>query len=329
VQGGGVCYQFHFKFSLEHDMYAQDSIDVLAAAGLDFARHAREGIDVSEFAELLMTSGVILNEDIRWLTFHGGFDFAYLLHVLIGGGQGGGGGDAGSGTALPASEADFFELMALYFPCMYDVKALARHLPAAAAAQHPQLASEVQHGGLDRLASTLRLARIGTAHQAGSDALLTAAAFFKLRELFFADIIPPTVSQLQQAAAAAAAAAATATSPSADSPKDSLSKEKEKEKEKAESLSSAAGEAASSALVSRHASHEERYLNRLYGLAPTANALLRAQREKERSQTSDVGTAAAATRNDNEGAASILAANSRDLTRNRSPARSPSRSPDR
>jgi hypothetical protein len=313
-------------------MYAQDSIDVLAAAGLDFARHAREGIDVGEFAELLMTSGVILNEEIRWLTFHGGFDFAYLLHVLIGGGQGGGGGDAGSTTALPASEADFFELMALYFPCMYDVKALARHLPAAAAAQHPQLASEVQHGGLDRLASSLRLARIGTAHQAGSDALLTAAAFFKLRELFFTDIIPPTVSQLQQAAASAAAAAAAAGAPGAVSPQSDASKDaasKEKEKEKVESLSASAGEAACSALVSRHASCEERYLNRLYGLAPTANALLRAQREKERAQTADV--LPVGTRSDSEGAGagSLLAANSRDLTRNRSPARSPSRSPDR
>jgi CCR4-NOT transcription complex subunit 7/8 len=34
-----VCtYQFNFKFSLETDVYAQDSIDLLTRSGLDFKR---------------------------------------------------------------------------------------------------------------------------------------------------------------------------------------------------------------------------------------------------------------------------------------------------
>ena len=46
---------------------------------------------------------------VRWISFHSGYDFGYLLKLL-------------TCTALPASEADFFELMKLYFPNIYDIK---------------------------------------------------------------------------------------------------------------------------------------------------------------------------------------------------------------
>ena len=51
------------------DMYAQDSIDMLTAAGIQFKRHEEEGIELEQFAELLMSSGLVLNEDITWITF--------------------------------------------------------------------------------------------------------------------------------------------------------------------------------------------------------------------------------------------------------------------
>jgi len=46
-------------------MYAQDSIDLLTKAGIDFNRNQQEGIDVADFGELLMSSGIVLNENIR------------------------------------------------------------------------------------------------------------------------------------------------------------------------------------------------------------------------------------------------------------------------
>ena len=45
-------------------MFAQDSIELLKQSGIDFAKMEARGIDVSNFGELLMSSGIVLNEDV-------------------------------------------------------------------------------------------------------------------------------------------------------------------------------------------------------------------------------------------------------------------------
>jgi len=159
VYPGACTWQFNFKFNLSEDMYAQDSIDLLSKSGIDFKEHDAKGIDVQEFGELLMTSGIVLNDDVRWISFHSGYDYGYLLKIL-------------TCEALPKEEADFFELLRTYFPCVFDVKYLMK-------------SCETLKGGLQKVAEALELERIGPQHQAGSDSLLTAATFFKMREMFF------------------------------------------------------------------------------------------------------------------------------------------------
>lgn len=46
-------------------------------------------------------------------------------------------------------------------------------------------------GGLQDVADELQVPRIGPQHQAGSDSLLTASTFFKMRSRFFEDEIDP------------------------------------------------------------------------------------------------------------------------------------------
>eukprot|EP01087_Luapelamoeba_hula_P001374 TRINITY_DN1110_c2_g1_i1.p1 TRINITY_DN1110_c2_g1~~TRINITY_DN1110_c2_g1_i1.p1 ORF type:complete len:269 (+),score=36.44 TRINITY_DN1110_c2_g1_i1:159-965(+) len=156
----GVCtWQFNFKFSLKEDMYAQDSIDLLTRSGINFKRHEESGIDVAHFGELLMSSGIVLDDTIKWISFHSGYDFGYLLKLL-------------TCKPLPAQEDEFFDLIRTYFPCIYDIKCLMK-------------SCKNLKGGLNELASDLDVKRIGPQHQAGSDSLLTCAAFFKLRRLYF------------------------------------------------------------------------------------------------------------------------------------------------
>ncbi len=51
-------------------MYAQDSIELLQKSGIDFKRLEVDGIDIDVFAEHLITSGLVLFEDVKWVSFH-------------------------------------------------------------------------------------------------------------------------------------------------------------------------------------------------------------------------------------------------------------------
>ena len=156
----GVCtWQFNFKFSLTEDLYAEDSIDLLMSSGIQFQMHSTEGIEPAAFAEMLLGSGLVLMDNITWLTFHSAYDFGYLLSQL-------------TSQSLPESETEFLETLRVYFPNMYDIKYL-------------MASTENLNGGLQKVANELRVKRIGHQHQAGSDSLLTGEVFFKMYEKYF------------------------------------------------------------------------------------------------------------------------------------------------
>jgi len=163
----GVCtWQFNFKFNLSEDMYAEESVDLLQNSGIQFDRHEREGIETVHFAEMLLVSGIVLLDNVKWLSFHSGYDFGYLLSLL-------------TNINLPEGENEFFETLKLYFPNIYDVKYLMK-------------SCKNLKGGLQEVADMLEVERIGPQHQAGSDSLLTGRAFFKMTEIYFEDDLDDT-----------------------------------------------------------------------------------------------------------------------------------------
>lgn len=59
-------WQFNFRdFNLQDDLYAQDSIELLKQSGIDFQVLQDQGIDPVLFGELLMSSGIVLNDEVR------------------------------------------------------------------------------------------------------------------------------------------------------------------------------------------------------------------------------------------------------------------------
>jgi CCR4-NOT transcription complex subunit 7/8 len=64
-------WQFNFYFNTDEDTYEPSSIDALSKAGLDFARHKTNGIDPVVFAELMITSGLVLSDETTWISYHG------------------------------------------------------------------------------------------------------------------------------------------------------------------------------------------------------------------------------------------------------------------
>ena len=152
-------WQFNFReFNLDTDKFSLDSIKLLQQSGIDFKKNNEKGIDAQAFGELIMSSGIVMNDNVQCVTFHGAYDFGYILKLL-------------TGRQLPPTLAGFFDLINIFFPTVYDIKHLMKFCGL--------------FGGLNKLAQLLDVKRTGVCHQAGSDSLLTWCAFMKLRQRFF------------------------------------------------------------------------------------------------------------------------------------------------
>lgn len=158
---GCSTWQFNLKFDLNNDQYSNESIALLTNSGINFELLENRGIPADMFGEYLISSGLVLNEDIHWISFHGIYDFAYFLRCV-------------TNLPLPDNEIQFFETLKIYFPNYFDIRFLVRY-------------NDELRGSLSRLGQELNISRVGTKHQAGSDSLITCEIFFKLKKDYFSE----------------------------------------------------------------------------------------------------------------------------------------------
>lgn len=159
INGVPSIWQFNFQgFKLDKDPCAKESIRLLAQSGIDFEAHEYKGIDLQQFGELLINSGIIFSPKIKWVTFQGLFDFGYLLKVC-------------TKLTLPETAREYFVKLKQFFPSAYDVKYLLKFCNL--------------DGGLNRLANYLQVKRSCYEHQAGPDSLNTARIYVKLVNTYF------------------------------------------------------------------------------------------------------------------------------------------------
>ena len=147
-------WQFNFEFDYNKDKSSKSSMVLLMSSGIDFNKMKKNGINHKKFIELFKNSGLVLNPNIHWISFHGSYDFAYLLSNLL-------------GNSLPKNEKEFTQILGLFFPNHYDIRILVKN-------------KNYLKGSLNKLANYLDVEREGKIHQAGSDSLVTIEVFWRL-----------------------------------------------------------------------------------------------------------------------------------------------------
>jgi len=126
----------------------------LRAAGIDFPRHAKEGIEAATLGRRLAGS-VLVGQHGRvpwWVTFSGNYDLGYLLKLLT------------SNRPLPRDFGTFDVALSTFCPRRHELR------------------DDLPYGSLDTLAQRHGVKRHGAAHTAGSDALLTLELFLQVSD---------------------------------------------------------------------------------------------------------------------------------------------------
>lgn len=75
---------------------------------------------------------MVLNENVKWVCFHGSFDFAYFLRLLL-------------NKDLPETSSGYSKLRKYYFPQVLDIKYMLKE------------SVEYKQDGLNKLASSFKV----------------------------------------------------------------------------------------------------------------------------------------------------------------------------
>lgn len=148
-------WSFNLHFDLDLHLHTEAAVAFLSEAGIDFPRHAQEGVDAKVLGRLFLKSplvpvpGRLPYQVPWWITFSGLYDLGYLVNLL-------------TAAPLPRTLGEFQAQLKQLCPQRHEIR------------------DWLPHGSLQHLAEDRGLQRRGAAHTAGSDALATLELFLSL-----------------------------------------------------------------------------------------------------------------------------------------------------
>jgi len=111
-----IIWQFNFLYDLAKEMYNEEHLNMLSQTSqINFQMHMAQGISHFAFAELIIESGLLLDESVNWISYHAGYDLGFFISLLL-------------NDSLPVDEKDFYWWCSKYFPNFYDLKYIGSQL---------------------------------------------------------------------------------------------------------------------------------------------------------------------------------------------------------
>ncbi|CAN8295312.1 unnamed protein product [Cochlearia groenlandica] len=158
----GGTWEFNFSnFGDPSDTRNEVSMEFLKRHGLDLNKIRRDGVDMFGYAFFPKLLSLFHSQrHFEFVTFQGAYDIAYFLCILCKG-------------KLPETSREFASQVEKVFGDVYDLKVMAGHCQGLG-----------EHLGLSKLAKILNIGRVGRAHHAGSDSLMTARVFIRFKQLY-------------------------------------------------------------------------------------------------------------------------------------------------
>ncbi|CAL5000812.1 unnamed protein product [Urochloa decumbens] len=153
-----MALEINFHLDVQSRSYNPHTINFLQKQGHCLDDHRDRGVIAECVFAGLLRHLPFGDNSVTWIAYHGDRDIGFILRLLHAGGRG----------MLPPDRATFLHQVREKFPVFYDVRVLG------------QIVIEGFVGKLTKLADDLGIHRIGEAHFAGSDAILTLACFWNI-----------------------------------------------------------------------------------------------------------------------------------------------------
>ncbi|AQZ13366.1 POP2 (YNR052C) [Zygosaccharomyces parabailii] len=166
---GPSTWQFNFNFDQSREMMSAESFELLQRSGINFESHSEQGVDSFEFAQLMIDSGLLMEPNTTWITYHAAYDFGFLVHILM-------------NDSMPNNREEFEWWVHKFLPNFFDLNLICKVIQDYKQQQHPG-SQQQQQFSLASLAEELGIPKFPLFTTTGGQSLLTLMGFFQLSKL--------------------------------------------------------------------------------------------------------------------------------------------------
>lgn len=168
-------WQFNLEFDVNKEMISGESLELLRKSGINYEMHKNIGVNKFEFAQLMIDSGLLMDENVTWITYHAAYDLGFLINILM-------------NDIMPNNRKDFEWWIHKYMPSLFDLNLIYKVVrgfkyPPAQGKLQQQVQQPPMEFTLTNLADDVGLPRFPIFTTTGGQSLLMLLSFCQLNKI--------------------------------------------------------------------------------------------------------------------------------------------------